>query len=560
MLDRRSRHQAVDPHGVLATDTSSSGIGADDSHSWRRYVELGDSRTVRVAFVLVASALSFLLVMAATTRGPGIEPDSVEYFSAATSLAEHGTLETLDGTTLTLFPPGYPALIAAPVWVGVDPADAARGIGALSAGAIVALAYVLLRRHVRSNVVIALGTLLAAVAPVTLVIGSEALSEAVFSVVVLGFLCLLGDRNVAPSRAQVGALVVAIWIAFMMRYLGLVLVPLGAYEISRRRGAPKLSFDLKRAIAFTALAVAVPVAWMARNVFVAGVGPMGERIAAGRTLPGNVSSALNTATAWLVPKRIPYGPRAVLAALVIVALVALVVVQLRRSERSRASARALAPIVAFVILFSVALVVSASITEIDPLDNRLLSPILVPLIVIGAWGIETAGEVIGGANRAFAIGAVFVACAWLLVPLNDTQNLVRTRSEAGWGYTRSRWEDSPLLMAAREVPQSARMLSNDPWSVVLYGGHERASYSPFAGGSLASDTDRSAEAFAKTIRCAGSVFLVWFDPHNDDVRFLRPEALEKYVSLDVAQRARDGALYRVTALDAAGVSSRACGD
>src|SRR6476646_8102515 len=74
-----------------------------------------------------AAVVAVALTLVATAHwGPGAEPDSVTYLAAARHLrAGHGFAD-IDGTPLTLFPPVFPAAVAALEWLGLGALPAAR--------------------------------------------------------------------------------------------------------------------------------------------------------------------------------------------------------------------------------------------------------------------------------------------------------------------------------------------------------------------------------------------------------------------------------------------------
>jgi RNA 3'-terminal phosphate cyclase len=52
-------------------------------------------------------------LLLATRAGPGLSPDSVTYVSAARNLTDGHGYSGFTGSALTVFPPAYPALLAA---------------------------------------------------------------------------------------------------------------------------------------------------------------------------------------------------------------------------------------------------------------------------------------------------------------------------------------------------------------------------------------------------------------------------------------------------------------
>jgi hypothetical protein len=97
---------------------------------------------------LAGVPVALLLVLVATLPGPGLSPDSCEYLSLAGSLREGrgfasamlGGPDAPDHTPSLNRAPGYPALLAALSFTGLEGEGAARLLGALGAAATAALA------------------------------------------------------------------------------------------------------------------------------------------------------------------------------------------------------------------------------------------------------------------------------------------------------------------------------------------------------------------------------------------------------------------------------------
>src|ERR1019366_7222455 len=118
--------------------------------------------------LLVLAASAALMTILATWHGAGLEPDSVAYISSARNLVSGNGLHPVHGSTLTIFPPGYPVILAAGHLVGTDAGTVARILNIVAAPAIVLLAYVLLSRHIHSMRVALIGTVFVTLAPALL--------------------------------------------------------------------------------------------------------------------------------------------------------------------------------------------------------------------------------------------------------------------------------------------------------------------------------------------------------------------------------------------------------
>ena len=138
---------------------------------------------VRVLLVVLVLATAATLV--ATSRyGVGLTPDSVVYVDGAESMAD-GLGFSRHGEAVTIFAPGYPAVLSIGDRLGLGVLDTARVVGVLAFVLTTVLGFVLLRRHVRSQHVVAAGTIVIGCSAILLGVFKQALSDQLFIVVTL---------------------------------------------------------------------------------------------------------------------------------------------------------------------------------------------------------------------------------------------------------------------------------------------------------------------------------------------------------------------------------------
>ena len=99
-------------------------------------------RITRLAASVAMGALAFAGTLAITSgAGPGLDPDSMSYMQAASSVARGGGLRdvqrdwaSVDSTMpLSHWPPGFPLALAAVEGLGFGATQAARALNAVSA-------------------------------------------------------------------------------------------------------------------------------------------------------------------------------------------------------------------------------------------------------------------------------------------------------------------------------------------------------------------------------------------------------------------------------------------
>jgi hypothetical protein len=408
----------------------------------------------------------------------------------------------------------------------------------------VALGYVLLRRHVYTRPVLAGGTLVIACSAVLLQIYEKALSEHAFLVVLLLFVlaaeALLDGPRDLPLLATMGGLT---WAAFYLRYAGLFLVAVGALLIVVAGWAGGHTRAIVRAALWSAVAIAVPAVWMARNVH-AGSGPMGSRSAAADSYFANTAHSASEFSTWLATDGAPAPLRSLLFAALVIGVVVLLVLLAQGKVTPPAHVRSLLPLLVVVVAYVVYLVVSSSLVAIASINTRLMVPVYIPIVVIGAWFFEWVRSQLGSVPWRRAVNAA--AIAWLVLNVGWFGVVaVRSARDGAGGYATRHWHGSAIMSDVRKLDFSLPTYSNAPDAIWLFTGHDiRPSVARTAFHS--EEQTGKLQSFVEDVACAGHATLVWFQP-NPRPYLYTPEQLGRQLVLTPVARRDDGIIYDVRA-------------
>jgi hypothetical protein len=493
-----------------------------------------------IPILLGTTALGTLL---ATVRyGIGLTPDSVVYVTGARSFADgHGY--TRAGTAITDFPPAYSATLSLAERIGIDAIDAARVLSVVAFMATVLLAYVLLGRHVRSQRVRLAATVVISCSAVLLDVYEKALSEHLFLPVLLGFALLIEDlarrpRSVAVFAAAVGL----VWVAFYLRYIGVVLVAVGAIVILAAEWRRSRVSAILRGGAFAAIALSAPVLWMIRNVD-AGSDPFGHRASASVSVFTNVSRIAKQVSTWLLTDE---GPSAVRVLLLIAALCVAGVLAVRlRLDGARLPAdwHSMLPLTLLVVVYVVYLAGSASVVAFGAISNtRFMVPVFVPTVVIGAWMFEHVRQRVGREDVRRAI--TVVAAAWVVLNVVwFAARAVRSAQDGAGGYASARYHNSEILKDVKRLDSSIPAFSNDAPAVSLFGARD---VRPSVAKTYFQSDDQTGRIgeFVRFVGCRARVQLIWFLP-NPRPYLYTPTQLSQRVRLNVVVKRADGVIYDV---------------
>lgn len=448
------------------------------------------STTLLLAVVLCGVGIVGVLSINASPLTPGMHADGVQYVAAARSFAENGEFVMpvaswrmpLTPTTLSHFPPGFPALIALPIALGVQPITAALWIVALSAGVAIAFSFLLGARIAGPRAGL-LAAFLLLVTPAVIRLHLAVWSEPTYLALTLALLYVMARH---PTRSGIHGILAAAGLA--VRYVGIA--GTAAVAVWAALHADSRTERLRR----TSLAVAPSLALAAFWSLSSGVG--GGPIRRPGWYPeigANLAQLDDLLVDWLVPGTLGGGIWTALLILAAVACVAGLAMRegLWRREGSSAIGRGV-----FIYAGCYGAVLLGSRVLLDPaipFDFRLFSPVLV-LATIGV-GASAARLMV---HRGVAVTAVVAAgiAVWVGFAWVDDRAGIRAVNANGLYYTQQVWVTSPLVRWIRENPTAFETTYSDEPELFHYFTGRHVSRLPRA--AEGGDLEELREVFAET--------------------------------------------------------------
>ncbi len=448
--------------------------------------------------------LAVVFAWIATDPIPALTPDSVQYLSAAQSLAAGNGLVTsvtpLEAPEARLlfadWPPLYPILLSlgagAPAADGVLPAAPlrwARWLNLLALAAsfipLTALASIMAGPRGVAPVL----AFYAVFRPIQLV-NSFGWSESLFILFeLLSWAALAWAMHRTPSRPVRGVIFVLAGLlaaaAVVTRYVGLTIPAAGAIVIISRTQAVRARQTLRRLLLFL-LPALLPIAiWLARNLLATGDAFGAPRPAAELAPERVVLSTLRTiARDWVCPLLSPEsGAARVTGLLGLGAIGWMAGLALHRhgpwtmeSQRDRLTLSGL--LTTFTLLYVLVMIASAGMIQFDPLDSRLLAPVYPAVLLLCAGLLRGAytdpRTSVWQRRGALAAGMMMLALNtlasthWALAPRED-----RSLSWPYWrtvSISESDWKREAALALTADLPADAVIIS-DVWELVaLHAG------------------------------------------------------------------------------------------
>lgn len=487
-------------------------------------------RRFEIAVFVLGAAAAALVLWATAPHGPAMYQLGMHNAVAAECLLRGETMLTTRGDVFAQWPPLLPLLFALGRTLGASFETTARLLDAASLAAIVALAGSWSRRLFGVPWAALTGAALLATQPTLFDMSTVMSSEPPFLAFVLGALFAAHAHAARPSRAKLAAAIALTAAACLQRYIGVVLIGvvavLGVLHWPRER-------RWRDAALFAVLSAAPLAIWIVRNLVVAGAAT-GERPPADFEVESHLADARRILWSWWLGEGEPRWAITLSAVLHLGLIGAGLLLLVQRSTRSAA-----AWILAFPLAYAAFLVAVASLIWLDPLDVRLLSPLLVFGCVLAPLGAHALGQVATRVHRAVRpplLGTIavlgLVAVVMGLMRVERVVRNARTVGPGGFGTAANR--ASELIGWLREHPFDVPVYSNAP---------EHYAYATWRASKLA-PVKRTGEFLAGLPEGELPLVLVWASPTREPT--LRGVHRRDDLEVETIAELSDGAVYRIS--------------
>ena len=416
-------------------------------------------------YFLIAS--SMILVVISTRSGMGISWDSTDYMAVGRNMASGiGTLDVV-GLPMTVRPPGISSLICVGDWLGLMPSASFVLINTVSAGVSTYFAMLILKKaNIRTP--IAFFTLaIIAFSPSLLNMYSMAWSEPVFIALVMVALWMALSPRSITVHAILGILFTSM---FFIRYVGpFYSFPIALVAIliqSKRSGLIKSTFRIG-AIYFVSL---VPqYLWLQRNESIDGT-LTGARQGAGGSYLEPIQTMLGTFGSWIVGRDPLNGNGGIylnwndystimkIAGYFFGSILILLVFFLIRSRKKNIKSSTVGLGLFFVSLFYISFSVIRFVhLEIGPLDNRMMSGIYIPLVLVFGTGLDAALKNISSKK---IVSVLFAVLLFAIGSQSVLSSFEYGSNGRYWGSDAH--QKQPLHRFVKTLDAKSQFMSNEP--------------------------------------------------------------------------------------------------
>lgn len=531
----------------------------------RSLARAGSEQTHAVWSIVSFGLVGTLLLALATRHGLGLSSDSVGYLSVARNLLRGAGFYTDISLTLSdlsrhtgvsppqtspyvLFPPLYPALIAAvSVLTRSDLATAAWFIGVMAGGIFLILSAVMVRLCSAGKPFTAWGWSFLVLAPPFWYIFTMLWSETVFVLLCAVFLWSLHRYLTEPRWSVLLLTAASAAVASLTRYAGVILTTTGVALILLYPVQPFLR-RIAATVFFVLLATVPLMGWLLRNWYVSGT-LMGERFPSQFGLQEVVYDAVRELWKWWLPPQVMETTPEVAFLLLSVAL-AFGYIYLRWNHAVAGGAVLMSDIAAmFAAQYVLFMMFTQFTTAIDKMNPRLLSPVLAPAVCLAVWLTSTTWSALHGASlrrgTRSVTGAVLLALAMVTMvnAAGGSYHYVNMRRQFVAQY-RSLCERVRHTYQRCNLLRSSLIVSNDTPTVYLALG-QSALLSPrkyYQHNTLVRVSPPETETLRRLAESGWSAVLIWVDAVPLRAYLHTREEISEFVQLKPLCRT-DGATF-----------------
>jgi hypothetical protein len=423
------------------------------------------------------SSCSAALALTSNRSGVGWSWDSTDYVAVGTNIANGRGLLDVTGLPMTVRPPGLSVLIAAGISVGLSTNLFLLLLNATCAFIVVAVTFALLQRAINNRALIIATTAFVAFSPALLWQYSMAWSEPPFLAVLLIAMFISLQKMSYPKAALMPLLMAAL---FFIRYVGpvfAVALTISSLVINRKQ------LGLIRSAIINSVGFAISFLpcwlWLIRNRRIDGTFT-GARAPGGGSLIDPLKTLTGTLGTWVLAKPFeggiymswsdyPASAKFAGTSFLIIFVGLLVIIAAKnfkitkfkvnkRTNQNKPNADVLilsATISILYICFSAYRFVH---WELGPLDNRMIIPIYVPIIILVAIAVEH--SITSQKQFRLIIGAGFIALFGLHLTSVTKDALVFGNDGRHWSG--KGFQELPIHEFAKTLPARSLILSNQP--------------------------------------------------------------------------------------------------
>lgn len=414
-----------------------------------------------IFFYIAASLISlfsaFLIWLQTLKYGIGLSPDSITYLKLADTISEEGLAFILNNPSAT-FPPFYPTLLSfVSTLFNTDSLVAARYFNIVLIFIFSFLSLLLCYKLTKHLLILLVFGLFIVFSKPTNLVFSFAWSEPLFIFIIL--LINFSIEKTTYKRLILSGFLTSL--AILTRYAGVAIVPAVCLYIFIQES--EISEKIKKCFCYSTIPTLIYILYLARNYYFTGT-LMGKRASSITGFISNCDRAVLTVVLWL--SNYYYFIFAVFFV-----LGAFVWNYRHELKKYVFDAPQIIKFSAcFFLIYFIFITVTSTTTAYDLIDDRLMSPIFLSVLLIAFFAVIFACY-LPNKNKllVYPFLLLLIICSLGTFAKAITKDInIRINNGAG-GYNSTFWQENELLNYLKEHPYilSGVVYTNDTYSFFL---------------------------------------------------------------------------------------------
>ena len=462
-------------------------------------------------FIFISLVGMIMIWITSKNYGVGYTPDSIFYTSVADNLSKGLGFLTFENEPLVLWPPFYPVVLSmGNIIFGFDSQLSARVLNTLLFGLNLFFSCKIFYKTFSSVAFTIWGVFLVMVSFPLVEMALFAFSETLFITLIIFYLFFLEKHSKNHNVWWLIAFSISVSLLCMTRYIGGIFIFSGALSLYFIKYGKFREWALK-IITFLAISGTPIVLWLGRNYLITN-SFSGERYPSSHSLLENINLTVYGLLYLFIPGKL-LNDTVVIAVEIILLLIFFLFLFLVFKKRIHfasinifqwASVLVIAGYLSF-------LIISSTTTGYNYIEARLLSPMVIPLIIlmisIFQWGYTKLLQKLPKS----LVNWLFILCFLLSIfkPVRSTIMMTTTHFSQGGGLTGHYWAQNETIRYTKENELDCVLYSNGPYPLNFYSGLEINSvpYHVVEEREAVADFSSLEEKWANQSR----VCLIWFE-------------------------------------------------
>jgi len=398
---------------------------------------------------LIAAIVGFYVIYLFTAySGVGISPDSIMYASTASNIQAHGSLLTFNKTPLVFFPVFYPFFLGTIQFIfRADPITAGSVINEFLFAAVIFTSGWIMSKFVAHSRIYKWLILAAIIlSPGLLEIYSYLWSETLFILEILFFFIAYWRYMQTHTIKWLILVAVVAAISCITRYAGVTIIGAGGLLLLLDNQLP-VKKKIGHILLFGVMSISLLVGNLVLNRLSTGLST-GTREPSITPFVKNLHYFGTVICDWGSLNSSADSYAVLIASVILISLIATLLWKAYKGKMNSYENI----VIAFAIVYGLFIVISASISRYETINNRLLAPMFIPLLIAcTSWVPDVLNLIKSNAKYVLAAVAIILMLTFeYSTLLTDLQRYNDERDYGVPGYSDDDWNKSEFVVYLKQ--------------------------------------------------------------------------------------------------------------